>query len=125
MSPINITPEFLNYFGRNGLPGHLGIIVTRVSVGEIEAEFQVESSLLAPHGYLHAGSVVSLADTCAGFGSYSNLPEGASGFTTIELKSNHLGTARDGIVKCVAKALPFGKQHRYGMRRSVVRILEK
>jgi len=60
--------------------------VTRVAPGEVEAEFQVERSLLAPHGYLHAGSVVSLADTCAGFGSYSNLPKGASGFTTIELK---------------------------------------
>jgi uncharacterized protein (TIGR00369 family) len=37
------------------------------------------------------------------------LPEGATGFTTIELKSNHLGTARAGFVECVAKAVHFGK----------------
>ncbi len=109
MASKKFTPEFFNKFGSKCLPGHLGVTVTRVAPGEVEAEFQVERSLLAPHGYLHAGSVVSLADTCAGFGSYSNLPKGASGFTTIELKSNHLGTAREGAVQCIAKAAHLGK----------------
>jgi uncharacterized protein (TIGR00369 family) len=64
---------------------------------------------MAPNGFLHAGSVVTLADTCAGYGCVANLPEGAVGFTTIELKSNHLGTARDGTVACVAKAVHLGR----------------
>ncbi len=64
---------------------------------------------MAPNGFLHAGSVVALADTTAGYGCVLNLPEGASGFTTIELKSNHLGTARDGTVECVAKPVHLGK----------------
>jgi len=58
---------------------------------------------------LHAGSVVTLADTSAGYGCVANLPEGATGFTTIELKSNHLGTARDGTIECTAKAVHLGK----------------
>jgi len=65
--------------------------------------------LLAPNGFLHAGSVVSLADTCAGYGCIANLPEGAQGFTTIELKSNYLATAREGVVECVATAAHLGR----------------
>jgi uncharacterized protein (TIGR00369 family) len=36
-------------------------------------------------------------------------PADATGFTTLELKSNHLGTARDGTVECVASAVHRGR----------------
>lgn len=36
-------------------------------------------------------------------------PDGASGFTTIELKSNFLGTAHDGMIMCTAKSLHQGR----------------
>jgi 1,4-dihydroxy-2-naphthoyl-CoA hydrolase len=104
-----ITSDQFNQRGATSLPGHLGILVTHVSAAEVRAELPVKSSLMAPNGYLHAGSVVTLADTCAGYGCIVNLPQGASGFTTIELKSNHLGTARDGTIECVAKATHAGK----------------
>jgi 1,4-dihydroxy-2-naphthoyl-CoA hydrolase len=99
----------LNQFGANSLPGHLGIVITEVQPGEIHAELPVRAELMAPNGFLHAGSIVTLADTCAGYGCVSNLPEGAVGFTTIELKSNHLGTAREGTIACVAKAVHLGR----------------
>ena len=110
MKPPKFTPDSLNQLSFELLPATLGIVVTHVLPGEIRAEFLVQRSLLAPNGYLHAGSVVSLADTCTGYGSWTNLPEGATGFTTIELKSNHLGTAREGIVECIAKATHLGKK---------------
>ena len=69
----------------------------------------VRQALMAPNGFLHAGAVVALADSCAGYGCIKSLPEGASGFTTIELKSNHLGTAREGTVDCVATAVHAGR----------------
>jgi len=69
----------------------------------------VRKALMAPNGYLHAGTVVTLADTSAGYGCVANLPPGATGFTTIELKSNHLGTARDGTIECRATAAHLGK----------------
>lgn len=103
------TPESMTQFGASSLPGHLGIEITKVAEGEIGARLDVQPHLLAPNGYLHAGTVVTLADTASGYGCVANLPEGATGFTTIELKSNHLGTARDGAIACVAKAVHLGR----------------
>jgi uncharacterized protein (TIGR00369 family) len=51
---------------------------------------------------------VALADTACGYGCRAHLPEGAEGFTTIELKSNFLGTARDGVIECVAVPAHMG-----------------
>ncbi|MDN3920903.1 PaaI family thioesterase [Roseateles violae] len=104
-----VTPEQFNQRGAGNLPGHLGIVVTAAGAGEVQAELSVRPELMAPNGFLHAGSVVTLADTSAGFGCLAHLPEGATGFTTIELKSNHLGTAREGTIVSTAKAVHLGK----------------
>ena len=104
-----MTPEQLTSFGADSLPGHLGIVITAVAPGEVAAELPVRKVLMAPNGFLHAGTVVTLADTSCGYGCISNLPAGASGFTTVELKSNHLGTARDGTIECRAKAVHMGR----------------
>ena len=103
------TAEEFNRFGAGFLPAHLGIQVTQVQGGEVHAHLDVQPFLLAPNGFLHAGSVVTLADTAAGYGCVANLPEGASGFTMVELKSNHLGTAREGRVLCVARTVHLGR----------------
>lgn len=99
----------INEFGAKYLPGHLGIVFLKVAPGEVHAELPVVQHLMAPNGFLHAGSVVTMADSCAGYGCIASLPEGATGFTTIELKSNHLGTAREGTIACVATAVHLGK----------------
>lgn len=104
-----ITADQFNQRGAHNLPGHLGIVITQITAQEVHAEMVVTASLMAPNGFLHAGSVVTLADTSAGCGCLATLPEGAIGFTTIELKSNHLGTAREGTITCVAKPVHLGK----------------
>lgn len=104
-----LTPEEFNQRGAGRLPGHLGLVITHIGVGEVRAELPIQSFVIAPNGYLHAGSVVTLADTSCGCGCAANLPQGASGYTTIELKSNHLGTAREGTVECVATAAHMGR----------------
>ena len=106
---VTLTPDYFNEIGRANLPGHLRIVVTEVADGLLKAEFEVGPHLLAPNGFMHGGSVVALADTCAGYGAIANLPEGASSFTTIELKTNYLGTAREGVVECVATAAHLGR----------------
>ncbi|MBA3477945.1 MAG: PaaI family thioesterase [Lautropia sp.] len=103
------TADDFNRFGAESLPGHLGIVITHVSAEEVRAELTVTPSVMAPNGYLHAGSIVTLADTCAGYGCVANLPGKATGFTTIELKSNHLGTAVDGVVECIARPAHLGR----------------
>jgi 1,4-dihydroxy-2-naphthoyl-CoA hydrolase len=104
-----ITSEDFNKAGAQHLPGLLGIEITEISAAGVKARLPVRPALMAPNGYLHAGSVVTLADTCAGYGCVANLPPGAVGFTTIELKSNHLGTVREGTVECVATPIHLGK----------------
>lgn len=94
----------LNERGIGKLPSHMGIVFTQVDGSGLCGELELQEIHMAPNGFLHAGSVVTLADTCCGYGCLSNLPEGATGFTTIELKSNHLGTARQGTI--VSRATP-------------------
>jgi uncharacterized protein (TIGR00369 family) len=69
----------------------------------------VRREVMAPNGFLHAASVIALADTSCGYGCVAHLPQGASGFTTIELKSNFLGTARDGAILCRARPVHLGR----------------
>jgi len=103
------TPEAFNQAGARKLPGHLGIVITEVSAARISGELPVVESVMAPNGYLHAGTVVTLADTLSGYACVANLPADAAGFTTIELKSNHLGTTRDGTIVGVATPVHRGK----------------
>jgi 1,4-dihydroxy-2-naphthoyl-CoA hydrolase len=103
------TPQKFNSAGVGKLPGHLSIVITEVSASRVSGELPVVESVMAPNGYLHAGTVVTLADTVCGYGCVANLPVDASGFTTIELKSNHLGTTLDGTIVAVATPLHRGK----------------
>lgn len=98
-----------NQFGADFLPGHLGISILEVGPRQVRAELAVRQPLMAPNGFLHAGTIITLADTCAGYGCIAALPEGASGFTTLEIKSNHLGTTRDGTLECLATAAHVGR----------------
>jgi uncharacterized protein (TIGR00369 family) len=91
------------------LPGLLGLELLAAERGRVEARLDIRSDLLAPNGFLHAGTVVTLADSCCGMGCQLTLPEGASGFTTVELKANFLRTAREGAaLGCVATVVHEG-----------------
>jgi uncharacterized protein (TIGR00369 family) len=103
------TIEELNARNAGRLPGLLGVEIARAEPGRAAGRLPVRPDLLAPNGYLHAASIVALADTCCGFGAVASLPEGARGFTTIELKSNFLGTAREGILECEATMAHGGR----------------
>ena len=104
-----ITPEVMNQRGLGYLPRLVGIEVISIGADGITGRLPVRPELLAPNGYLHAASVIALADTMAGYGTVANLPEGAKTFTTIELKSNFLGTARDGVIECTATPAHLGR----------------
>ena len=103
------TADELNDMLPGTLPGLLGIVVDTHEPGRLTAHIDIRSDLLAPNGYLHAATVVALADTSCGLPTRALLPEGSSGFTTIELKSNHLGTAREGRIDAVATNVHAGR----------------
>jgi len=94
--------------GDGRLPGLIGVRFTAVAENRIEAELPLRPELLAPNGYLHAATVIALADTACGYGCLAHLPAGAENFTTVELKTNFLGTAREGTIACVATPLHLG-----------------
>lgn len=101
--------EALNKNAEKYLPGHLGIELLKYEDGRLSGRMEVKKHLMAPNGFLHGGSVVSFADSLAGMACLVNLPEGAKGFTTIELKTNFLGTSREGVVMGEAVAHHLGK----------------
>lgn len=91
-----------NERGAGKLPGHLDIEILEIGRGNVRSRIAIRPHHLAPNSYLHAGTVVTLADTSCGYGCIESLPKGAENFTTIELKSNFFGTARDGAIECTA-----------------------
>jgi 1,4-dihydroxy-2-naphthoyl-CoA hydrolase len=92
------------------LPGELGIEWADVSQGHAAGHFTVRRGHMAPNGFLHAAAVIALVDTACGYGCVASLPDGATGFTTVELKANYLATARQGeVVGCEARLVHAGR----------------
>jgi 1,4-dihydroxy-2-naphthoyl-CoA hydrolase len=94
---------------RGRLPDLLGIRTIALDQGTLTAELTVRPELLAPNGFLHAATVVGLADTACGYACLAHLPETAKNFTTVELKSNFVGTATEGTLRAVATAVHLGR----------------
>ena len=99
----------LNKRGTGTLPGLIGLEIVEAEEGRISGRLELRDELMAPNGYLHAATVVALADTSCGYGTFVNLPEGAQSFTTIELKSNFVGTQRGGAIACEAELVHGGR----------------
>ena len=108
-SNLMTTIEQLNARGQGYLPGLIGIEFIGVEPGRLTSRLALRPELLAPNGYLHAATIIALADTTCGYGTFADLPDGAQNFTTIELKSNFLGTAREGGIACVATRVHSGR----------------
>ena len=107
---MELTLAQLQELGSSGFPGLLGIEFDEAGDGFVRARLALEEKHMAPNGYLHAGTVVGLADSVCGYGCILNLPEGATGFTTIELKTNVLRTAQPGVtIDAQAKLVHGGR----------------
>jgi 1,4-dihydroxy-2-naphthoyl-CoA hydrolase len=94
--------------GHGRLPGLIGVRFTGIAENKIDAELDIRPELMAPNGFLHAATIIALADTACGYGCIAHLPKGAENFTTIELKTNFLGTAREGTIACIATPAHLG-----------------
>jgi uncharacterized protein (TIGR00369 family) len=104
-----LTPEIMNSWTKDKLPGLLGIVITAVESGRVSGRLPVRPDLIAGNGALWAPALVGLADTLCAYGVSTVWPEGASGFTTVELKCNFMGTLQSGAVACVAEKLHGGR----------------
>jgi 1,4-dihydroxy-2-naphthoyl-CoA hydrolase len=103
------TLDELNERGMGTLLGLIGLMILEAEEGSLSSHLELRNELMAPNGYLHAATVIALADTSCGYGTFVNLPEGAESFTTIELKCNFMGTKRDAAICCEAKLVHGGR----------------
>src|SRR5437773_12371533 len=88
------TPEYFNGFGKGHLPGLVGVEILTITPEAVASGMAVRKEVMAPNGFLHAASVIALADTSRGYGCISLLPSGGGGYTTVELMANFLAPAR-------------------------------
>ncbi|HEY7564789.1 MAG TPA: PaaI family thioesterase [Acidimicrobiia bacterium] len=100
---------FMREHQRDYLPGLLGIELLEMEPGLCLMRLQLEQKHLASNGYLHAGTVVTVADSAAGYGTLASRPSGSTGFTTIELKCNHIGSVREGAILARATMVHGGR----------------
>jgi 1,4-dihydroxy-2-naphthoyl-CoA hydrolase len=109
IDPVARARAMTEFFGPR-VPGQLGCVFDRAGPDLVLGHIDVSENLIAGTGYLFAPAVVALADTCAAIGCGTTIPEGAS-FTTIELKSNFLSSARVGErVSCRCTPAHLGRQ---------------
>ena len=103
------TIEQLNARSQGTLPGLIGVEFTSIEPGRLTSRLALRPELLAPNGYLHAAAIIALADTTCGYGTITDLPNGAHNFTTMELKTNFLNTAHEGAIACVGTRVHSGR----------------
>jgi len=101
--------EQINARSQGCLPGLIGIEFTSFEPGLLKSRLAIRPELLAPNGFLHAATVIAVADTTCGYGTFYDLPTGAQNFTTVELKSNFLNTAREGVIACTGTRIHNGR----------------
>ncbi len=109
MLRAEITPDHLHLRQADFLPGKFGLTVTRIEEGQLDAQLLIAPWMLAPNGFLHAASIILLADTAAGYACMAHLPAGSKNFTTLELKSNFLATACEGTLRTECRAEHLGR----------------
>jgi uncharacterized protein (TIGR00369 family) len=105
----DVSLETLNARSSNRLPDWFGLKVVRLDERELAMQLRIQPQMLAPNGFLHAASVIAVADTACGFATIAHLPDGAESFTTVELKCNFLGTATEGLLEAVATGAHLGR----------------
>jgi uncharacterized protein (TIGR00369 family) len=106
---MQVTLEQLDEAGRELFPGLVGVEFDESADGIVRAHLELRPELQAPNGFLHAGAIVTLADTACGYGCFLTKPDEATGFTTIELKTNFLRSARAGTIACEARLVHGGR----------------
>lgn len=101
--------DYFNHLSKDHFPEFMGIKITHLETGKMLGEMSVQKQFFAPNGFLHAGSLVTFADTIAGYSCLAHLPDQAKSFTTIELKSNFTGAIKQGKIEGESVAEHLGR----------------
>jgi uncharacterized protein (TIGR00369 family) len=87
----------------------LGMVTVAAAASEVRARVTVDERLCTSGGVLHGGVIMALADSTGALCAFLNLPDGASGTTTIESKTNFLRAVRGGAIEARSTPLHAGR----------------
>ena len=99
----------LNELIRGRFAALVGIEFVSVSSDVVVSKLALRKELCNTNGSVHAGVLVTVADTTCGAGCIATLPEGARGFVTLELKTNFVAGVGEGVLRCTARPRHLGR----------------
>src|SRR6201996_4389889 len=88
-----------------------GVTFVEAETDRVVARMLVRPDLCTLSHSIHGGAVMALADSVGAAATVINLPQDATGTTTIESKTNFIGSAREGTT-VVATATPVHRGRR-------------
>ena len=104
--PISI--ETLAAVSRGTAVDHLGIEFLEVGEDFVKARMPVDERTRQPHGLLHGGAAVVLAETLGSCAASACLPEGVH-CVGLDINANHLKAVSGGWVTGVARPVHIGR----------------
>lgn len=87
----------------------IGVVFTQVDPDVVKAHLDWAPELCTVGEAMHGGALMTLADAAGAMAAFVNLPEGASGTTTVTSASNFVRAVRDGRANAVSKVLHKGR----------------
>ncbi len=105
------TPDIdaINARSRGTLVEHLGIVVTAAGEDWLRGTMPVDARTRQPHGLLHGGASVALAETLGSIAGNLCVDGHTHMAVGLEINANHLRAAREGVVTGTARALHVGR----------------
>jgi 1,4-dihydroxy-2-naphthoyl-CoA hydrolase len=101
----NPTLESVNQRGKGTMVEHVGIIITGIGEDYLEGSMPVDERTIQPHGILHGGASVALAETLGSLAANLVVDQHKKYCVGLDINANHVRSSRKGIVK--GKAFPI------------------
>lgn len=105
-----IRVEDLNKMGENTMLSHLGIECTEIGRDYLKGKMPVDQRTIQPHGILHGGASVVLAETLGSIGSNCCIDQDKQFCVGLEVNANHIRSMREGWVYGTATLVHFGRK---------------
>jgi len=95
--------------GAGTLVEHLGIDILEVGEDFIRAEMPVDHRTIQPHGILHGGASVALAESLASTAGNFVVDNSKEYCVGLEINANHLKSVSSGVVQGISRPLHIGR----------------
>jgi 1,4-dihydroxy-2-naphthoyl-CoA hydrolase len=105
----NIDPEELTRLEGQSLAEHLGIIITEIGDEFVRATMPVDARTVQPHGRLHGGASVALAETVGSLAANLTLDPAQQIAVGLEINANHVRPVKKGLVHATARPEALGR----------------